>query len=143
MIKLTYGLDDNPDAKLIREEVFVLEQGFHEEFDAIDDHAWHVVLYQDGEPVATGRTFAQDGIYHIGRVAVRKKFRGSGLGAHVMAALETKLRDLGASRVELSAQLQAQGFYQKIGYHAQGDIYLDEHCPHICMWKDLTNESLS
>lgn len=35
----------------------------------------------------------------------------------------------------LSAQVQAQGFYEKLGYVASGEPYLDEHCPHIHMEK--------
>ena len=46
-IKLQKGLP--ADAKAIRIEVFVDEQGFHEEFDGRDDRAYHAVLYRDGE----------------------------------------------------------------------------------------------
>lgn len=37
--------------------------------------------------------------------------------------------------IYLSAQLQAKGFYEKLGYLAYGDEYMDEHCPHIMMKK--------
>ena len=37
----------------------------------------------------------------------------------------------------LSAQVQAKGFYKKLGYVQDGDEYLDEHCPHILMCKVL------
>ena len=41
-----------PEAAAIRQAVFVEEQGFQEEFDAIDRHALHLLLFADGRPVA-------------------------------------------------------------------------------------------
>ena len=65
------------DARAIREEVFVKEQGFVEEIDETDGKAVHVVCYDQEYPIAVGRYFEddQEGIYHIGRVAIRKKYR--------------------------------------------------------------------
>ena len=46
------------DARLIREMVFVKEQGFEDEFDDQDAAATHLVLYgDDGTPMGTGRFF--------------------------------------------------------------------------------------
>ena len=136
-VKIAYGNELLPDAHGIREDVFVREQGFHNEFDEIDAVAWHTVIYDNGRPAATGRAFLEDGAWHIGRVAVRKEFRGKQYGAAVMQALEGKIAELGAESVGLSAQVQARGFYEKLGYEAHGGEYLDEHCPHVSMTKCL------
>ena len=66
-----------PEAAAIRQAVFVEEQGFQEEFDAIDRHALHLLLFADGRPVGTLRAFTEDGgtRWHIGRVAVIKSAR--------------------------------------------------------------------
>ncbi len=80
--RCTRGLTENPEAKQIRQTVFVEEQGFHNEFDAMDAEAWHVVLWKDEHAIATGRTFPAQGETHawtIGRVAVRKPYRGQGI----------------------------------------------------------------
>ena len=90
-VKIAYGNELLPDAHGIREDVFVREQGFHNEFDEIDAVAWHTVIYDNGRPAATGRAFLEDGAWHIGRVAVRKEFRGKQYGASVMQALERKM----------------------------------------------------
>ena len=45
-------------ARDIRQQVFVEEQGFQEEFDQIDQRARHLLLYQQGQPVATCRLYA-------------------------------------------------------------------------------------
>lgn len=36
-----------------------------------------------------------------------------------------------------NSQCRAQGFYEKIGYVASGETYLDEDCEHIHMEKKL------
>lgn len=139
-IWITKGLKGNSGAEKIRKEVFEQEQGFHNEFDEIDEIAYHVVFYEDGIPVATGRTFPKgkgNDIWLIGRIAVRKPYRGLGLGRRVMQEIETKLRSIGAKQAELSAQVQARGFYESLGYQAVGEEYLDQHCPHIAMKKVL------
>ena len=54
-----------------------------------------------------------------------------------LTALENKARELGCLETELSAQQQAQKFYEKLGYKPDGDMYYDEWCPHVTMKKIL------
>lgn len=134
--KFYNALPDN--AKLIRTEVFVEEQGFKNEFDESDEKCLHLVIFSDGTPAATGRIFPpQNGICVIGRIAVRKDFRGNKLGAEAVRLLEEKAREMEAERTALSAQYRVMGFYEKLGYRASGEIYNDEFCPHIHMEKNL------
>lgn len=140
---LTYeikkGLCNALPAKQIREEIFIAEQGFSSEFDDVDEFAYHILVFIDGIAAATGRLFAKENSneYHIGRVAVLKQFRKQQLGALVVEKLEAHAKSLGACKIVLSAQLQAFGFYEKLGYVKTGEEYLDEHCPHIDMWKAI------
>lgn len=87
-IKIYNQLPD--EAKDIRLEVFVKEQGFEEEFDDIDETAAHIVLFDGTHPVGVCRIFTDPGSGRImiGRVAVRKAFRGRGLGADIIKAAE-------------------------------------------------------
>jgi predicted GNAT family N-acyltransferase len=122
----------------IRIEVFVEEQGFRNEIDDNDDRAIHVVLFENGVPAATGRLFAKNkDTYIIGRVAVRKQYRNSGLGKKVVGRLEDRARELGGRCVELSSQCRVRNFYEKMGYFATGETYLNEFCEHIHMRKYL------
>lgn len=132
----------NDDLRSIRETVFVEEQGFTDEFDDrdIDNISFHLLLYIEGKPVATGRLYQKDplkNIYIIGRLAVLSDYRKLSLGSVVLTSLEEKARECGASSIELSAQCRAQGFYEKHGYRTIGNSYLDGDCPHILMTKDL------
>lgn len=123
----------------IRIEVFVDEQGFHDEFDEIDKIAKHIVAYDNGKAVATARFFTQDSgaEYHIGRLAVIKSHRKLGLGKEIMNRIEKAVQSYGGKRIALSAQVRASEFYEKNGYKKTGSEYLDEHCPHIKMIKEL------
>lgn len=126
-----------PEARAIREEVFVREQGFVNEFDDIDGRAVHVVLYCGGEPAGTCRVFAEGGRAHVGRVAVRRALRGQGAGGKLLAAAEGAAREMGFAEVALAAQVRARGFYEKVGYAACGAPFDEEGCPHILLQKRL------
>lgn len=126
------------DAKQIREEVFVEEQGFQEEFDENDSRAVHLVWYEAGEAAATCRYYAgeEKGVYWLGRLAVRRKYRGRHIGEKLLSAAEEEIVRKGGTAVRLSSQVRAQEFYIKCGYHAEGEVYQDEYCPHIEMKKE-------
>ena len=128
-----------PEARLIREQVFVKEQGFCEEFDDIDGSAAHLVLFDEEMPVATCRFFLNEekGAYILGRIAVQKEYRGQNLGAYVLRAAEEEIRKQGGRCISLHAQEGASGFYEKQGYDAYGEIDYEEDCPHIWMSKSL------
>ncbi len=135
--KFCIGEKDFADAAALRQQIFVEEQGFANEFDDIDQRAIHLVVYREGKPAATARAFVEEGDpadqFTIGRVAVAKEMRMYGLGKAAMLALHEHLKSIGAKQAVLSAQCQAQGFYSKLGYEAFGEVYLDEHCPHQSM----------
>lgn len=138
-IRITQGIEAAPEAVLIRKAVFMEEQGFENEFDSVDTYAFHAVLFTDENiPAACGRLYSNDSkCFIIGRIAVQKPFRGKGLGERIVKALENKARELGGHETELSAQVRAMGFYEKLGYFPFGEEYLDEYCPHISMRKKL------
>lgn len=124
----------------IRTEVFINEQEFKDEFDDIEDIAVHMVVFDKDKAIACGRLYPSskdESCFHIGRIAVTKDYRGKGLGAFALKSLEAKAKELGGKTAQLSAQVQAQGFYEKQGYIATGDVYKEEHCPHILMTKKL------
>ena len=127
------------DGKAIRYKVFVDEQGFQNELDEIDNTALHLVLYVDGIAAGAARMFTEDGgkAYHLGRIAVLPQYRGLHLGAMIVDEMCKKAKGLGAKKCELSAQCRAMGFYKKQGFEEQGEVYLDEYCPHIFMVKSL------
>lgn len=127
------------DAKEIRQNVFIEEQGFVNEFDETDSTALHLVLYINGNAVGTARMFTENSgkSYHFGRIAVLKQYRGLHLGAEIVNAMCGKAKSLGAEKCELSAQCRVKDFYKSLGFEESGDVYYDEFCPHIYMEKKL------
>lgn len=61
------------EAKDIRIEVFMKEQGFENEFDDIDNISFHIVVFDEEKPIGTCRFFKENDHYTIGRVAVLKE----------------------------------------------------------------------
>ncbi len=118
----------------LRVEVFVKEQGvpLENEFDEYDTEFPHLVIYLDGETVATGRVIPYDeDTVKIGRIVVKKDKRGLHLGEKLVAELLRKAKEDGAKTVMLGAQTQAVGFYEKCGFTLlDTPEYLEENIPH-------------
>jgi len=138
-------LEEMQQALSVRRRVFIDEQNVPEdlEIDAHDDDpaivtsCLHVLARRNGVPVATGRLLLAepDGRLHIGRVAVLAPQRGRGIGRAVMLELHQAAREHGAASVTLAAQLHAVGFYERLGYTAHGNVFLDAGIEH--RWMDL------
>jgi predicted GNAT family N-acyltransferase len=130
----------------IRRAVFIQEQGVPEE-EELDEHdvipdglmtSIHVLGVVEEMPVATGRLLREKderGYGHIGRVAVRKDERGKGYGTAIMQLLQGIAYDKGFEGITLASQLHAIPFYERLGYVARGDIFLDAGIEH--RWMDL------
>ncbi len=121
----------------LRIEIFVKEQGVPEEneFDEYDMQVPHLVIFSDGEAVATGRVipYGEDTV-KIGRIAVKKTMRGTGLGEKIVLELLRKSKEDGAKTVRVGAQTHAVGFYEKCGFSLLGTPeYMEENIPHYDM----------
>lgn len=121
----------------LRIDIFVKEQGVpvENEFDDYDLQVPHLVIYYEGEPVATGRIipYGEDTV-KIGRIAVMKNKRGLGLGEKIVLELLRKAKEDGAKTVCVGAQTHAVGFYEKCGFLLVGTPeYLEENIPHYDM----------
>ncbi len=125
----------------VRYKVFVEEQKFDEEIeiDEIDNIAYHVLIKLNGEAVATARFFKKE-IWKIGRVCVLKEVRNLKLGNLLMNEIEKQLIKLDVNKVYLTSQLQAVGFYEKNNFIKEGEIFLEEGCEHIKMYKLLKDK---
>ena len=66
----------------------------------------------------------------IGRVCVLKSHRGTGLGAALIRAAITELRQHGLACAKLGSQTHAIGFYARLGFTATGPEYIDAGIPH-------------
>jgi YbgC/YbaW family acyl-CoA thioester hydrolase len=128
-------------AAALRTQVFVEEQEIPQEleWDEHDAKALHaLVLNKLGQPVATGRLLQpQPKLAQIGRMAVSKALRGGNLGRLVIDALVEAARQRGDHQVILHAQCSAEGFYQRLGFKAHGEVFQDAGIDHIEMTMKL------
>lgn len=125
------------DARALRQTVLVHEQGLPAELehDAHDEQALHAVAYNRlGQAVATGRLLpAQDGVAQLGRLAVHRVLRGSGVGRQLLTALTGAARDRGERELVLHAQRSAVGFYLRQGWQVSGPSFEAAGVEHVGM----------
>jgi YbgC/YbaW family acyl-CoA thioester hydrolase len=125
------------DARSIRTDVFIVEQGIPEqmEWDSVDPSCTHAVAYNHfGHPLATGRLIEHvPGVAKIGRMAVCQAARGSGVGRSVLDALMQFARERGYREAVLHAQVSAMPFYSRAGFVARGSVFDDVGIAHIEM----------
>jgi len=126
------------DAHHIRRVVFMDEQNVseEEEMDGTDVGAIHLVAYEGGKPVATGRILIEGEKYILGRIAILKEMRGQGLGDFIMRLLIRRAYELGGTRQEIHAQLQAVGFYKTLGFTPYGEEFMEANIPHTMMERE-------
>ena len=129
------------EATVLRFAVFAQEQGIALNLmsDASDAAGLHAVAYNGlGQAVATGRLIRRDNaICQLGRLAVHRALRGSGVGAQVMQALVDDARQRGDIEVILHAQRSAQGFYERAGFTARGAYFEEAGLQHLEFFKQL------
>ncbi|MBN8467205.1 GNAT family N-acetyltransferase [Corallococcus exiguus] len=134
-------------ALAIREVVFIEEQHVPEgiERDAEDAHAYHVIAYQGGHAIGTGRLVklpeapaGQAGTWgQIGRMAVLQSHRKARVGSLLLTSLEEEARRRNVSGIMLHAQLYALDFYKKHGYQPVGAVFDEAGIDHLEMHKRL------
>ncbi|MBD5114256.1 MAG: GNAT family N-acetyltransferase [Ruminococcaceae bacterium] len=122
-----------------RAEIFVEEQACpYNDVDGLDINAYHVFL-TDNDGMAAYLRVLDKGVQHeevtIGRVIAVK--RGQGLGAEIFkAGIKVAREKYGAKKIQIAAQCQARGFYEKFGFRQISEEFLDVGIAHIHMQLD-------
>lgn len=122
----------------LRTDIFVVEQGCaYPEVDPIDEKAWHVLGYQEGQLLACARLVPPGLSYpqpSIGRVAVRQDQRGRGLGHAIFAyALSDLQQRYPGAALKIQAQQYLERFYQQYGFRTVSAPYPDVGIMHVDM----------
>jgi len=131
--------EDLPGCFAVRAVVFTDGQGVPTpiERDGRDDEAVHVVARVRGEVVGTARMRSVPGGAKAERVAVLEAWRGHGVGAGLMAALERIAATQREGEITLHAQAAVVPFYERLGYTPVGAPFVEADIPHQAMSKKL------
>ena len=117
-----------------RFSVFVCQQQIiYLDEDNIDFLAVHFSLRRSGLVIAYARLFpeADTSVMRIGRMLTIE--RGKNFGKYLMAQMKEYAKSQGATKLRLHAQTQAVAFYEKLGFHTVGDIFMEANIPHVTM----------
>jgi predicted GNAT family N-acyltransferase len=124
----------------LRHEVFVFEQAVPVELerDEFDRDAIHLLaLRNDDEAVGTLRIVMSDDTAKVGRMAVAKAARGTGIGSRLMDCAIAMATERGARQIVLHAQLAAIDFYRRLGFRAEGETFEEAGIMHVAMRKTI------
>lgn len=123
-----------------RLEVFVVEQNcIYLDLDERDLHSLHVFASEDGQITAYLRLIPENtpGVIRMGRVLTLR--RGIGLGAAIVEeGIRLAKERCCAHTIDIEAQVQAMGFYEKLGFQVCSEPFLDDGIPHVQMILHIT-----
>ncbi len=117
--------------------VFIVEQNCpYQDIDGTDRDAVHIWLEEESKIKAYLRVFEKDAdTAQIGRVITLD--RGKGFGRIVLKeGVKACGEILHKEKIYLEAQCYATGFYEKEGFVAFGEEFLEDGIPHIKMIKE-------
>lgn len=124
----------------IRTQVFMEEQQVSaaDEWDGLDESATHFLVLQDKNAIGCTRLLLEHHqghpLFHIGRVALLKPWRGQGIGQQLMQQLIQHCQQSSTTTpIYLHAQCERQNFYQRLGFKVEGEVFMDAGIPHIAM----------
>lgn len=122
----------------LRNKVFIVEQECaYLDCDDKDLKSYHLFSEEHGEVVAYLRILEKGVSYDeisIGRVAVKKNYRGKGISREMMLkAIEFIENNLKEETIKIQAQVYLLNFYSSLGFKAVSKEYLEDNIPHIDM----------
>lgn len=124
----------------LRTDVFVEEQNVPAEviMDELDADGIHVVARDvSGNVIGTGRLVLQKFVPRIGRMAVVKSLRSTGVGGRILEKLCDAAKQRGFGEVMVHSQTHASPFYFKHGFLSHGSEFFEAGIPHQEMRKHI------
>lgn len=141
VVRLASWEHDRVHIQHVRRTVFIEEQRIAErdEWDELDPVIAHVLAFAASDTtkrdaVGTGRL---EPTGKIGRVAVLPPHRGTGAGVAIMRGLMDLAAERGFTEVYLNAQVSAAGFYERLGFRADGPEFDEVGIPHQRMRRSV------
>ena len=134
---LVSNVEDLQKCFFVRAIVFCEEQKcpYSEEFDDFDFSSIHFLATIDNEPIVTARMRLFIDYVKIERLAVRKGYRGKGIGKDVFSFVLKHINEMGYKKITLHSQAYLVKFYENFGFVKQGEKFLEVNIEHYYMEK--------
>lgn len=138
-------MDDIPGVMVIEHEAFTLpwtEEAFRNEL-THNQFAKYMIMEYEGAPIGYAGMWTIMDEAHITNIAVRKAYRGRGLGDRLLNELMRTAAYLGMERITLEVRVSnhvAQNLYAKKGFESAGlrkGYYSDNQEDAMIMWANL------
>jgi predicted GNAT family N-acyltransferase len=99
----------------------------------------HLIAEEDGRVVGYGRLHLEAGDSQIYQLCVVPERRGRGIAVVLMQELMRRAKRAGRYEVHLDAREHVIGFYEKLGFVGEGELFLSmrTHTPHLVMRRAL------
>ena len=138
LFRVCTTLDDLTKAYMVRAIVFIEEQqvAYAEEVDELEHSALHILGEMDGEPMAAARMRFLGEYAKLERIAVRKSWRGRGLGHELVEYMLELARERGFHRFKMHAQAHLVDFYRVHGFEPKGEMFQEARIDHFLMVKE-------
>jgi len=126
----------------LRQEIFIIEQTcIYLDLDNKDEDAYHLMAIDGNKIIGCLRILGKGVSYEeisIGRVALSKSRRGSGIAQEMMQRAINFIKDeLGENSIRISAQSVVISFYKKLGFEVVSEEYLEDDIQHVEMLYNL------
>ncbi len=102
-----------------------------------EDAQWHFGLFDTAGALLACVVAVPLGAggFKLRQMAVRADTQGQGLGSRLLAEVETRLQEQGATQLLLHARVSAEPFYARQGYRAESEVFEEVGIPHRRMGK--------
>jgi len=123
----------------LRQQVFVVEQNCpFIDADFNDQHSDHLLGYDSSNELIAYLRLVKPGTLYagpsIGRIITSEAARGAGIGQVITrAAINYSAKKYPGQVISISAQHRLTQFYERLGFVAQGEVYLEDDIDHIKM----------
>jgi predicted GNAT family N-acyltransferase len=124
---------------IVRGIVFIEEQDvpYGEEIDEHESAAVHLVAEVGEEPVGAARLrILPEGWAKLERIAVRRAWRGTGIGGGLVDCLLAEAARRGCACARLHAQAHLVEYYRRHGFRPEGGVFIEAGIPHRLMVRD-------
>jgi ElaA protein len=122
----------------LRQDIFIIEQNcIYDDIDGLDYKSGHLLLFSGNETLIGYLRIVPPGIkfdeLSLGRIAIRKNYRGKGLGKKLIEKGVEIAKERGEVSVKIEAQAHLEKLYTGLGFKTVSKIYSVDGIPHIQM----------